>query len=78
MLRKDVHKDEICISGRFVYTSKHKPLGDGHARTDAYVDGRRRLGARFFAKGLKEAIWANDYCATSQLRNLRVYSSNRI
>ena len=47
VLRKDVPKDEVCINGRFVYTTKHNPPEDGHAKTDAYVD------ARFCAKGSK-------------------------
>ena len=46
-LRKDPPKDEVCINGRFVYTNKQKPLGDGHTKTDAYVDNRGILDARF-------------------------------
>ena len=46
-LRKGVPKYEVCISGGFVYTIRNKPLRDGHTKTDAYVDNRRRLAARF-------------------------------
>ena len=35
-LRKDVPKDEVCINGRFVYTTKHKPMEAGHPRTASY------------------------------------------
>ena len=47
MLNKDIHKDEVCINGRFVYTVKRNPLEGGHTRTTDYIDGRRRLDARF-------------------------------
>ena len=43
----DVRKDEVSISDRFVYTIKHKPFGSGHTRTEAYIGGHRRFGARF-------------------------------
>ena len=46
LVRKDVPKDEVCINGRFVYAIKNKPLKDGHAETDAYIDSPRRLDAR--------------------------------
>ena len=50
---EDVAKDEVCINGRFFYTSEHIPLAAGHAREEAYVDDPRRLDARFYAKGLQ-------------------------
>ena len=48
---KDLPRDEACIDGAFAYTTKQKSLKAGRAKTDAYVDGRRRLDARFCAKG---------------------------
>ena len=44
-------KMKFCIDGRFVYAMGHNPLKSGHVRTDAYIDGPGRLGARFRAKG---------------------------
>ena len=32
VLGKDVPNDEVCTSGRFVYTLKRKPLKAGHAK----------------------------------------------
>ena len=60
VLSKDCHKDEVCINGRFVYAIKYKPLKAGRAKTDAYVDNRRRLESRFCAKCFHEEIDAND------------------
>ena len=53
LLRKGVPRDEACIKGRFAYTTKHKPSKDGHARTDVYIDGHRRLDALFRVKDFK-------------------------
>ena len=46
VLGEDVHNDDVCINGRFVYNIKHKPWESGHAKTEAYIDSRSRLGAR--------------------------------
>ena len=40
-------RDEVRINGRFAYTTEHMPLKEGHAKTEAYVDGRRRRNDRF-------------------------------
>ena len=50
VLRRDGPTDEVCINGGFFYATKHKPLKAGHARVDAYVDGRGMLDARFCVK----------------------------
>ena len=54
---KAVPKDEVCINGRFVYATNHKPLTAGHARTDEYIDDIIRLDARSCVKGFPEAIY---------------------
>ena len=56
VLSKDSTKDEVCINGSVVYTIKHRPSKEGHARTDAYVDGRR-MGAAFLRKGFPIGSW---------------------
>ena len=35
-IRKNVPRDGGCINGRFMYTTKRKPLKAGHTRTEAY------------------------------------------
>ena len=60
---------EICINGRFVYTAKHNPVKDGHARTDAYIYDPRRLDARFCVRGFQEAVGPN---ASPQHHSYRV------
>ena len=72
VLRMDVPKDECCINGRFFYSARHKPLNDGHARADAYIDDQSWLGARFCVKGFQEAIGGNAYAPTEKLQSLRV------
>ena len=56
VLRAGVPKDEVCINGRFGYTSKHKPLKDGHARADGYIGDQRRLDSSFCVKFHPAAI----------------------
>ena len=49
--KEDVPKDEVCITGWFVYTMKNEPLQAGRSKTGAYIDHERRLDDRFFANG---------------------------
>ena len=44
---KDFPSDGVCINGRFVYATKHKQLRESRAITEAYMDDRRMLDARF-------------------------------
>ena len=47
VLCRDVPRDGVCINGRFAYTTKQKPLGAWHAKTEAYVGEHRMLDERF-------------------------------
>ena len=64
---KDSTKGEVCINGRFFYTIKHKPMNDGHTRTESYIDGRRWLDARFCMNGYRESAGANSASPTAEI-----------
>ena len=71
LLSKYVPRDGVCIDGRFVYTTKQKPSGEGHTKTEAYVDDQRRLDSRSCVKGFQEASGANVHAPTAQLQSSR-------
>ena len=47
---------EVSIDGRFVYTTKQKPLKDGYAKTEEYIDDDVMLDARFRVKD-RQGVW---------------------
>ena len=58
--------------GTFImYAAKRNPSEAGLTKTEAYVDGPRRLDARFCSKGFQEDVDANAPAPTSQLQSLR-------
>ena len=71
VLSKDVPKGEVCINGMFAYTIKRKQLKAGHTRTESYIEGKRRLGGRFCAKGYQVDVGGNPPAPTAQFRILR-------
>ena len=61
----------VCRNGRFVYTTRHNPLKYGHTKTEAYLDGRRCLDARFCVGRFQEAVCVENSAAlTAQLQSL--------
>ena len=50
-----------------VFAIKHKRSTDGLAKTDAYIDNRSRLDARFCVKGFRGAIDTNSSFPTARL-----------
>ena len=52
-MKKGVPEDEVFIHGMFGCAIKHKPLMEGHVKTEAYIDNQRRQDARFCAKGFR-------------------------
>ena len=53
---KDFHKDELRINGMFVYAVRRKHPPSRTYKTDAYLDRRIMLDARFSAKGFQDGI----------------------
>ena len=76
VLSKDVPMGGVCINGMFVYTTKRNPMAEGHTKTEAYVDGRRRSGVRFCAKGSQSPFFRGGSSAqTAQLQSLSFKSA---
>ena len=70
--------DEVCINGSFLYAIKHKHLKSGRAKTEAYIDIRRMLDARFRVDCFQYEIGSNVSSPTSHFQRLRVsYLSDR-
>ena len=72
MLRKDVPRDGVCISGMFVYTTKHNSSKACHAKSGSIFGRPTYVRCSFRVKGFQEAAGAcGDASApTAQLVSL--------
>ena len=60
------------IEGRFAYTIKNKPIAAGRKKTGPYLDGNRKLDARFCVDGFRKFAEPNASALTVQLRSIRL------
>ena len=70
-----ISKDEVCINGKFVYTTQQKAMEACREKSEAYIDSARSLGARFFAEGPQADVGANDAQHKAIFPNLGVLLS---
>ena len=75
VLNDGVTQGEVCIDGRFVYTTRRKSLKEGHTKPESQIDDGRRSDARFCAKLPQGDVGTNDVAPTSELRSLGVLFS---
>ena len=60
------------IEGGLVYAIKNKSLSAGYAKTGAYLDENRKLGAWFRVEGFQELAEDNAASPTVQLQSVRI------
>ena len=66
----DVHRDEVRICDRFVYTTKHKPSKAGH--TKGIICRRpNKVSSSFSVKCSQGAVAVHAFAPTEQLHSLR-------
>ena len=63
------------MKGDFFYTIKNKPIDAGRKKTGTYIDGNRKLDARFCVEGFREFAEPNASAPTVQLQSIRLFPS---